>query len=251
MDFITLKEILFPTLHIERKNVCVLNLGDFFPPFLILFKLGLPEITYCWKIQWIWWIYKRIYKDTQVCLGIQKKQKFMLDWIIISNYLQFPNSLGIYNSPICLSYTDTILKCQTEFIFSHFMTSVTIWNALNILEKKLVNFTSKKRGLLKIKHYFKISLPRQVSFHDKVNILPVGGKKKLLNKWLQAPIKKQTSLFCSGGWHEFGTTIHVKYFMGSYIWAKMINQVSNNYIFKNTLYAPMPRCCEIVDHKEN
>lgn len=96
MDFITLKEILFPALHIERKNVCVLNLGDFFPPFLILFKLGLPEITYCWKIQWIWWIYKRIYKDTQVCLGIQKKQKFMLDWIIISNYLQFPNSLGIY-----------------------------------------------------------------------------------------------------------------------------------------------------------
>ena len=176
----------------------------------------------------------------------------MSDWIIISNYLQFPNSLGIYiqltNLPQLYRYH---LKVSDWIYLLSFYDFCHHLKCFKYSRKKLVNFTSKKRGLLKIKHYYKISLPRPVSFHDKVNILTVGGKKKLLNKWLQAPIKKQTSLFCSGGWHEFGTTIHVKYSMGSYIWAKMINQVSNNYIFKNTLYIPMPRCCEIVDHKEN
>lgn len=53
------------------------------------------------------------------------------------------------------------------------------------------------------------------------------------------------------GWHEFGITIHVKHFMGSNIWAKKINQASNNCIFKNTPYIPMPRNCKILDHKED
>lgn len=39
--------------------------------------------------------------------------------------------------------------------------------------------------------------------------------------------------------------------MGSNICAKKINQVSNNGILKNTLYIPMPRNCEMVDHKED
>lgn len=39
--------------------------------------------------------------------------------------------------------------------------------------------------------------------------------------------------------------------MGSNIYAKKINQVSNNGILKNTLYIPMPRNCEMVDHKED
>lgn len=39
--------------------------------------------------------------------------------------------------------------------------------------------------------------------------------------------------------------------MGSNIYAKKINQVSNNGILKNTPYIPMPRNCEMVDHKED
>ena len=70
MDFITLKEILFPTLHIERKNVCVLNLGDFFPSFSYLIQIRTSRNNILLKNSM-----NIIYKDTQGLSGYTKEAK--------------------------------------------------------------------------------------------------------------------------------------------------------------------------------
>lgn len=90
------------------------------------------------------------------------------------------------------------------------------------------------------------------SFHEEVKILIVAGGGGADHTQQVTPYSNQkTNLIVFWGWHEFGITIHVKYSMGSNICAKKINQVSNNGILKNTLYIPMPRNCETVDHKED
>ena len=137
MDFITLKEILFLTLYIERKNACVQNFGDFFPSFSyliqirtsrknILLKNSMNMMNLQKNLQRYTgsiWVYKRGKNSCRTELLYLTICSFPIHWVFT------------YNSPICPSYTDTILKCQTELIFSHFMTSVTIWNALKYSRK--------------------------------------------------------------------------------------------------------------------
>ena len=128
MDFITLKEILFPTLYIERKNVCVLNLGDFFPSFLIFFQIRTSRNNILLKKSMnMMNLQKNLQRYTRFVLVYKRGKNSCRTELLYLTICSFPiHWVFIYNSPICLSYTDTILKCQTEFIFFHFMTSVTI-----------------------------------------------------------------------------------------------------------------------------
>lgn len=173
------RNIISNTIYWEKECVCT-EFWGFFPSFSyfiqirtsrnnILLKNSMNMMNLQKNLQrytWFVWVYKRGKNSCQTELLYVTICSFPIHWVFI------------YNSPICLSYTDTILKCQTEFIFFHFMTSVTIWNALKYSRKKLLNFTSKKTGLLKVKHYFKSSLPRPIGFHVEVKNLKCWEKKK-------------------------------------------------------------------------
>ena len=102
--------------------------GIFSPPFLIFFQIRTSRNNILLKKSMnmmnlqknlqrytrFVWVYKRGKNSCRTELLYLTICSFPIHWVFI------------YNSPICLSYTDTILKCQTEFIFFHFMTSVTI-----------------------------------------------------------------------------------------------------------------------------